>query len=418
MEEVKKPKLGLASQIFIGMILGVAIGYFFPNLGKDLKPLGDIFIRMIKMIVVPLVFGSLVMGIAGSGDFKTLGRLALKAFIWFTCATALALIIGMVIANVAQPGTGVERFAEDMNAVQSGPETKKIDMVDFVVKIIPTNAVDAAARGDMLQIVAFSVFFGVSAAAVGAKGKPVVELSKSIAEIMFKFTDYVMKAAPYGVCAMMAYTIGRYGLGILLPLGKLVFSLYFALIVFLALVFLIASMIFRVNFFSLFRAIKEPLIISFSTAASEAALPLAMERLEKFGIPKHIVTFVLPTGYTFNLDGSTLYSSLAVVFIAQVYNIPFPIETQILMLATLLLATKGIAAVPGASLIVIAGTASAFGLPAEGIALVLGVDRFMDMARTTCNVTGNCLAAAIVARWEGALPDSVLLEAKTKNYNE
>lgn len=417
MKEVKKPKLGLATWIFIGMLIGVAFGYFFPNAGTQMKPLGDMFIRMIKMIVVPLIFSSLIMGIAGSGNFKTLGRLALKAMIWFTCATALALLIGMVVANVFQPGTGIERLAADSNEASGQAATKSIDMVDFVVKIIPTNAVDAAARADMLQIVAFSVFFGVSAAAAGEKGKPVVDFAKSVAEIMFKFTDFVMRAAPIGVFAMMAYTIGKFGLGILIPLGKLVGSLYFALIVFLVIIFAVASALFRINLYTLLRAIKEPMIISFSTAASEAALPIAMERLEKFGIPKHIVTFVLPTGYSFNLDGSSLYSSLAVVFIAQVYNIPFPLETQFLMLVTLLLATKGIAAVPGASLIVIAGTASAFGLPAEGIALVLGVDRFMDMARTTCNVVGNCLAAAIVARWEGELPDEVIEAAKHIDFD-
>lgn len=274
------------------------------------------------------------------------------------------------------------------------------------------------ARQDMLQIIVFSCFFGISAAAIGEKGRPVTTLAVSVAEIMFQFTHYVMKVAPIGIFGSIAYTVGTYGLGMLLPLGKLIFSLYFALIFFLVLVIIIASLTVRVNFFHLIRALKEPLVLAFSTAASEAALPIAMNKLEKFGVPKHITTFVLPLGYTFNLDGSTLYSALAVVFISQMYGLPFPIETQILMLITLMLSTKGIAAVPGASLIVIAGTAAAFGLPVEGIAIILGVDRILDMARTACNVTGNCIAAVVVARWEKELPDEVLQGAYKQSYND
>ena len=227
-----------------------------------------------------------------------------------------------------------------------------------------------------------------------------------------------MKLAPIGVFALIAYTVGKFGLGMLIPLAKLIFSLYFALVAFVLIVLMSASAVIRVNFFQLLRAIKEPILIAFSTASSEAALPLAMEKLEKFGVPKHIITFVLPTGYTFNLDGSTLYSALAVVFIAQVYNIDFPLSKQILMVITLMLSTKGIAAVPGASLIVIAGTAAAFGLPVEGIAIILGVDRVLDMARTACNLIGNCVAAVVVARWENELPDEVLKLAYTKNYDD
>ncbi|MDF2633968.1 MAG: sodium:dicarboxylate symporter, partial [Pelosinus sp.] len=255
-------------------------------------------------------------------------------------------------------------------------------------------------------------------AAMGEKGKPVVTLAISVAEIMFQFTNYVMKLAPIGVFALIAFTVGKFGLGMLIPLAKLIGSLYFALIFFLFLLMLFTSLILRVNFYHVLRALKEPMLIAFSTASSEAALPIAMEKLEEFGIPKHIVTFVLPTGYTFNLDGSTLYSALAVIFIAQVYNIPFPLETQLIMLVTLMMSTKGIAAVPGASLIVIAGTAAAFGLPVEGIGIIMGVDRILDMARTVCNLTGNCVAAVVVARWENELPDDVLKLAYAKNYDE
>lgn len=414
-EQKKGGGLGLASQIFIGLILGVLFGYLFPQYGQALKPIGDIFIRMIKMIVVPLIFSSLIMGIAGTGDFKKLGRLGAKSILWFEVATTIALFVGLAVVNIFQPGVGVAITAGDTSAVATAA-TKSVDMMQMLMNIVPTNVVDAAARGDMLQIILFSCFFGVAAAAAGPVGKPVVDLSISIAEIMFKFTWYVMKLAPIGVFGSIAYTVGKFGLVMLIPLAKLIGSLYFALIAFILIVAVFASLVTRVNFFHLLRAIKEPVLIAFSTAASEAALPVAMKRLEEFGVPKHIVTFVLPTGYTFNLDGSTLYSALAVVFISQVYGIHFPIQTQLLMVLTLMLSTKGIAAVPGASLIVIAGTAAAFGLPVEGVAIILGVDRILDMARTACNVIGNCIAAVIVARWEKELPDSVLQAAYAKKY--
>lgn len=417
--ETVKPKkgIGLTTQIFIGLILGVIFGYAFPKYAVELKPVGDMFIRMIKMIVVPLVFSSLVMGIAGTGDFKKLGRLGVKAILWFEIATTLALIVGLVVVNVFQPGVGVNVVGADASAAAAASK-KTIDMTQMLVNIVPTNIVDAMGRGDMLQIILFSTFFGVAAAAMGAKGKPVVDMCISVAEIMFKFTWYVMKLAPIGVFALIAFTVGKFGLGMLIPLAKLIGSLYFALIAFVLLVLFGASMVIRVNFFHLLRALKEPILIAFSTASSEAALPIAMEKLEKFGVPKHIITFVLPTGYTFNLDGSTLYSALAVVFIAQVYGVPFDLSQQILMVLTLMLSTKGIAAVPGASLIVIAGTAAAFGLPVEGIGIILGVDRILDMARTACNLIGNCVAAVVVARWEKELPDEVLQVAYAQSYED
>jgi proton glutamate symport protein len=416
-EKTEKKGIGLSAQIFIALILGVVFGYIFPVYGQALKPIGDAFIRMIKMIVVPLIFSSLIMGIAGTGDFKKLGRLGAKAILWFEIATTLALFVGLVVANVFQPGAGVAMaVGADVGSAATAAK-KTIDMTQMMVNIVPTNVVDAMGRGDMLQIIFFSCFFGVAAAAMGEKGKPVVTLAISVAEIMFQFTNYVMKLAPIGVFALISFTVGKFGLGMLIPLAKLIGSLYFALIFFLFLLMLFTSLILRVNFYHVLRALKEPMLIAFSTASSEAALPIAMEKLEEFGIPKHIVTFVLPTGYTFNLDGSTLYSALAVIFIAQVYNIPFPIETQLVMLLTLMMSTKGIAAVPGASLIVIAGTAAAFGLPVEGIGIIMGVDRILDMARTVCNLTGNCVAAVVVARWEKELPDEVLQAAYARDYN-
>lgn len=411
---MKVKSISLTSQIFLGLALGIIFGYLFPAYGEALKPAGDIFIRMIKMIVVPLVFSSLIMGIAGTGDFKKLGRLGAKAIIWFEVATTMALVIGLAVVNILKPGVGVAITSMDSGSAVAAAK-KTIDMAQMIVNIVPTNIVDAAGRGDMLQIVLFSTFFGIAAAAMGAKGEPVIRLATSVAEIMFKFTHYVMKLAPIGVFALIAFTVGKFGLGMLIPLAKLIVALYLALILFVLVVLCGASLIVRVNFFHLLRALKEPIMIAFSTASSEAALPLAMEKLEKFGLPKHIVTFVLPTGYTFNLDGSTLYSALAVVFIAQVYGVPFDISHQLLMLVTLMLSTKGIAAVPGASLIVIAGTAAAFGLPVEGVAIILGVDRVLDMARTTCNLIGNCVAAVVVARWEDELPDGLLQEAYARN---
>ena len=416
--EKNKKGIGLTTQIFIALVLGVVFGYVFPTYGQALKPVGDAFIRMIKMIVVPLIFSSLIMGIAGTGDFKKLGRLGAKAIIWFELATTLALFVGLLVANTFQPGVGVALATGADVSTAAAAAKKTISMVDMLVNIVPTNVVDAMGRGDMLQIILFSTFFGVAAAHLGAKGKPVVDLAISVAEIMFKFTWYVMKLAPLGVFALISFTVGKFGLGMLIPLAKLIGSLYFALVLFIILLLACASLIIRMNFFQLLRAIKEPILIAFSTASSEAALPIAMEKLEKFGVPKHIVTFVLPTGYTFNLDGSTLYSALAVIFIAQVYNIDFPLSTQLVMLVTLMMSTKGIAAVPGASLIVIAGTAAAFGLPVEGIGIILGVDRILDMARTACNLIGNCVAAVVVARWENELPDEVLQVAYAKNYDE
>ena len=413
----QKKNVGLTTQIFIALILGVLFGYFFPELGQSLKPVGDVFIRMIKMIVVPLIFSALVMGIAGTGDFKQVGRLGVKTLIWFEVATTLALGVGLVVVNVLQPGAGVSVGTLDAGAVNAAAG-KSVDMVQMLINIVPTNIVESMSHGSMLQIVFFSTFFGVAAAAAGPAGEPVIKLAGSVMEIMFKFTMYVMKLAPIGIFGTIAFTVGKFGLGMLIPLAKLIFSLYFALIIFIALVLIGASLIVRVNFFHLMRAVKEPILLAFSTASSETALPMLIENLQKFGVPKHIVTFVLPTGYSFNLDGGTLYSSLAIVFVAQVYNIPLDLGHQVLILLTLMLATKGMAAVPGAVIITIAGTAASFGLPVEGIALILGIDRILDMGRTATNVIGNTVDTVVVARWEKVLPEEVLEEAYKKNYDD
>lgn len=412
-----KKGIGLSTQIMIALILGVVFGYLLPQYGLAVKAVGDIFVRMIKMIVVPLIFSSLIMGIAGTGDFKQLGRLGFKTILWFEVATTIALVVGLAVVNIVQPGAGVSVPVSDVSAV-SGLAEKSVDMGKMLVEIVPTNIVESAAKGNMLQIIFFSCIFGVSAAAMGKAGQPVLDLAVSIANIMFKVTEYVMKLAPIGVFALIAYTVAKFGLGVLIPMAKLIFSLYFALFLFSLLLLAFASVVMRINMFHLLRAIKEPLLIAFTTAASEAALPVAMEKLEKFGVPKHIVTFVLPTGYTFNLDGSTLYSALTVIFIAQMYNINLELHTQILIMLTLMLSSKGIAAVPGAGFIVVAATVAAFGLPIEGVAIILGIDRILDMGRTACNVFGNCVAAVVVARWEKVLPDEVLEAGYAKNYDE
>lgn len=394
-------KIGLSGWIGIGLLAGVIVGAIAPDFAKQLKPLGDVFIRMIKMIVVPLIFSSLIMGIAGTGDFKKLGRLGGKAILWFEIATTLALFIALFAVNITEPGVGVNLAATSgATDIVNKAASKQMDHVQMLVNIIPTNIIDAMARGDMLQIIFFSCLFAIAAASMGKEGKQIVDLSKSITHIMFQVTHYVMYISPIGIFGAIAYTVGAFGLEMLIPLLKLVLTLYAALIVFLALILGIASAFTKVNLFKLFLALKEPTILAFTTAASEAALPIAMEKLKKVGIPNHIVSFVLPLGYTFNLDGSTLYSALTVVFIAQVYGVPFPLEQQILMMITLMLSTKGIAGVPGGSLIVVAATSAAFGLPVEGLALILGVDRVLDMGRTVCNLLGNCIAAALVGRWE------------------
>jgi proton glutamate symport protein len=412
-----KKGLGLGSQIMLGMILGFIVGYIIPDIAVSFKIIGDIFIRMIKMIVVPLIFSSLIMGIAGTGDFKKLGRLGLKALIWFEVATTIALVIGLTVANVLRPGSGVVLTGSiDASSAQQ-MAAKSVDLMSTIINIVPTNIIDGMSRGDMLQIVFFSTFFGIALAAIGKKGEPAINLANSVAEAMFKFTAYVMKVAPYGVFAMCAFAVGKFGVAMLLPLGKLIFGLYFALLIFLILLFAAVSIIFKVNIYHLLRVIKEPAVLAFTTTTSEAALPVAMKNLEEFGVPKHIVTFILPTGYTFNLDGGTLYSALSLLFIAQLYGIDYSLAQQIMIMITLMLATKGIACVPSGSFIIVAGTAAALGLPMEGVALLMGVDRILDMARTGCNLIGNCVASVAIARWEHQLPEETLQLGYQKSYN-
>jgi len=412
-----KKKLGLSTQILLGLVLGALFGYFMPEVGTKLKPIGDGFVRMIKMIVVPLIFSTLIMGIAGTGDFKKLGRLGGKAIIWFEIATSAALAIGLIVVNVVQPGVGVDiPVSADASAQAAKTASKSIDMVQYVLNIIPTNIIDACARNDMLQIIFFACFFGVGVAHIGKDSEIIVNFCRSVAEVMFKVTGYVMRLAPIGIFAMISYTVGSFGIAMLIPLAKLILSVFGAVLIFLFILMGAATIITGLNFFHVLKACKDAVLIAFSTASSEASLPIAMQHLEQLGVPKNIVTFVMPTGYSFNLDGSTLYCSACVIFIAQIYGIPLTLGEQLLIMATLMLSSKGIAGVPGAGFIVVAATATAFGLPADGVAMILGIDRILDMIRTSCNVLGNCVATVLVAYWEKDLTKETFNKAYNENF--
>lgn len=407
----------LTIQILFGLVVGIALGWLEPRWGMAIKPIADIFLRMIKMIIAPLIFSTLVIGIAGAGDFKKVGRIGLKAIIYFEIATTIALLIGLLTVNIFKPGEYIPKPAVGVVQPAPGPsaETKPLPVTsplsgrDFIIHIFPTSVIDAMARGDILQVVVFSVFFGLALAAVRDKGKPVVSFLSAVADTMFRFTDLVMRFAPLGVMAAIAATVGAKGLGVLKGYASLVVCYYGALVFFVFVVLFLICWIIRVPFWRLFKAIREPFAIAFTTASSEAALPTAMESMERFGCPREIVGFVIPTGYSFNMDGATLYLSLCSIFIAQVFGISLDIKTQIAMMLTLMLTSKGVAGVPRGSLVVLAGSVAAFNLPMEGIALLLGIDQILDMGRTAVNVTGNCVASAVVARWEGVLDDHKML---------
>lgn len=395
-------RIGLTGWIFIGMGAGILIGWLAPEFGASLKPLSTLFLRMIKMIVVPILFGTLVVGIAGHGDdMKRIGRLAAKAMIYFTVMTSIALVIGLVAGNLAQPGIGVVLPPPDPGAAL--PQAAPTTLGGFLEHLVPVSFFEAASKNSVLQVVFFSVMFaiGLSQVPAGKAKETVLNFAEGLAETVFKMVNVIMKYAPIGIGAAMAVTVSHSGIGVIANLAKLVGTLYLALIVF-ALVALIPSMlIFRVPIRKFFATVKEPAIIAFTTTSSDAALPLAMQKMTEFGVPRRIVAFVMPTGYSFNLDGSTLYLGVASLFVAQAAGVHLSLGQQLLMMLTLLITSKGIAAVPRASLVVLAGTLSSFGLPLEGIAVILGVDELMDMARTMVNLVGNCLATAVVARWEG-----------------
>ncbi|MBV9744766.1 MAG: cation:dicarboxylase symporter family transporter [Acidobacteriia bacterium] len=393
----------LTAWIFLGMAVGVALGIWAPSFAQRLSPLSNVFLRLIRSIIAPLLFGTLVSGMAGAGDLKRMGRIGLKALIYFEVVTTLALFVGLGVVNLLRPGEGVPiRPPGGAAAATVLPQTQT-SFSSILDNVFPASIVDAMARNDVLQVVVFSFLFGAACAAIGGKAAPVVSFAAALAEVMFRYTRYVMYLAPLGVGAAIAVTVGSKGAAVLFGLGKLIAAMYLALALFVIGVLGAVIVLFRIPFSSFFRAVREPFAIAFSTASSEAALPVALENMERFGVPKHIVGFVLPTGYSFNLDGTTLYLSLASLFIAQAAGIRLTIGEQFFMLLTLMLTSKGVAGVPRAALVILAGTVATFRLPVEGVSILLGVDALLDMARTSVNVLGNCLASAVVARWEGYL---------------
>ncbi|HZR26311.1 MAG TPA: cation:dicarboxylase symporter family transporter [Vicinamibacterales bacterium] len=399
-------RIPLTTQIFVGLVIGIVIGWAFPSFGVQIKPLADVFLRMIKMLIAPLLFATLVVGIAGTGDVKSMGRIGLKAMVYFEVATTIALFLGLFLVNTFKPGAGVSIAMDaDTKAVAAMAQNQQ-HAWDIVLHLFPTSVVDAMARGDILQLVVFSTFFGIALAAIGHKGKPVLDVLDSLAHVMFKFTGYVMAFAPIGVFAAIAATVGGKGLGILYTLGKLVALMYIGLAILIAIVVVATAWLIRVPVLAFAKAAREPFLIAFTTASSEAALPSSLEVMEEFGVPKNIVGFVLPTGYSFNLTGTTMYLSLTSIFVAQLAGVPMTLRDQLVMMLTLMLTSKGVAGVPRAALVVLTATLTQFGLPLEGAAILLGIDQIMDMGRTAMNVVGNCIATVVVARWEGVLDDS------------
>jgi proton glutamate symport protein len=394
-------RISLTKWILIFMVIGALIGWLNPDLGTSLKPLSTVFLRMIKSIVVPIIFGSLVIGIAGHGDdMKRVGRLALKSIIYFEVVTTIALIVGLAAVNLTRPGVGIRLTASAEQGQQLAQKTTSFS--GFLEHIVPQSFFEAAASNEVLQIVFFSILFAVALSQVRGRPKEaMLGFCEGLAETMFKFTGIVMKYAPIGIGAAIAVTVGHSGIGVLVNLGKLVLTLYGALIVFILVALVPAALLTRVPLRAFFRMVKEPALIAFASTSSEAALPKAMENMERLGVSRRIVAFVLPTGYSFNLDGSTLYLAVASIFVAQAAGVDLTWGQQLIMVLTLMITSKGVAGVPRASLVILSGTLLHFGLPLEGVAVILGVDELMDMGRTTVNVVGNCLAAVIMGRWEG-----------------
>ena len=400
----------LALQIAIGLVLGVAAGLIFK--GNDhfeaiVKPVGDVFIRLVKMIVLPIVFATLVVGVAGMGDVKRVGRLGVKTLIYFEIVTMIAILFGLLVANVARPGTGLAAASLPKGDIASYVATAQTghSFVDLLVSIVPSNIVDALAHGDMLAVIFFAVFFGLGVAALGERGAPVTAFFRAVAGTMFWVTNQIMLLAPLGVFALIGLTAARFGVASLAPLGKLVIVVYLAMALFVAIVLGGIARLAGIRLFALLRVIREELLLAYSTASSESVLARIIEKMEGIGCPEYVTGIVVPTGYTFNLDGSTLYQSIAALFVAQLYGIDLSFGQQFLIVATLAITSKGIAGVPGASLVVLLATLGSVGLPVEGLAFVAGVDRILDMARTAVNVCGNSLAAIVMTRSEGIAID-------------
>jgi proton glutamate symport protein len=387
-------KLSLTTWILLGMLFGVLLGHFLPEAGKAMAPISAVFLRLIKSIIAPLLFGTLVYGIAGHGSMKDMGRIGLRSFIYFEVVTTIALFIGLAFANGFQPGVGQKILAGN------APTGATISLASVLEHTFPASIIDAMAKGEVLQVVVFTFLFGAACASIGDKARPVVNFCEALGEVMFTYTRYVMYLAPLGVMAAMATMIGSKGISTLFSLLQLVAVTWAAQLTFV--VFILGGIMwwFRIPLRPFLQAVREPALIAFTTTSSEAALPRALENMQRMGVPRHIVSFVIPTGYSMNLDGSTLYLSVASLFIAQAAGIQMSWQQQLLMMLTFMLTSKGVAGVPRAAIVVVSGVLPAFGLPMEGVPLLMSVDALLDMARTTVNVLGNCLAAAAIAKWE------------------
>jgi len=405
----KKFKFTLAYQILAGLILGIAVGAIFygnPAVETYLQPIGTMFINMIKMIVVPIIISTLILGVAGTGDLKQLGKLGGKTLLYFEIVTTIAIIVGLLSANIFRPGDGldisslskgnIDQYLETTEEVQN----QSHGVLDILVDVIPSNIIQSMAEGDMLPIIFFSVLFGLGIAAIGEKGKPVLAFFEGVADAMFWVTNLIMKFAPFGVFALIGVTVSKFGLESLLPLGKLMILVYATMLFFIVVVLGGIAKLVGINIFHLVKILKDELLLAYSTSSSETVLPKVMQKMEKFGCPKDIVSFVIPTGYSFNLDGSTLYQALAALFIAQMYGIDLSITEQITLVLVLMVTSKGIAGVPGVSFVVLLATLGTVGIPLEGLAFIAGIDRLLDMARTVVNVVGNSLAAVVMSKWE------------------
>ncbi|WP_066295693.1 cation:dicarboxylate symporter family transporter [Bacillus sp. FJAT-29937] len=404
----KKFKFSLAYQILVGLTLGIIVGAIFygnPNVATYLQPIGDIFIRLIKMIVVPIVISTLILGVAGTGDMKKLGRLGGKTILYFEIVTTIAIIVGLLAANIVKPGVGLDisKLAKGdiQQYVNTTEEVQSHSFADTFVNIVPSNIIQSLANGDMLAIIFFAVMFGLGIAAIGERGKPVLAFFQGTADAMFWVTNQIMKFAPFGVFALIGVTVSKFGVNSLIPLGKLLILVYVTMALFVVVVLGGIAKICGISVFNLMKILKDELILAYSTSSSETVLPKVMEKMEKYGCPKDVVSFVIPTGYSFNLDGSTLYQALAAIFIAQMYGIDLSITQQITLMLVLMVTSKGIAGVPGVSFVVLLATLGSVGIPLEGLAFIAGIDRILDMARTVVNVIGNSLAAVVMSKWEG-----------------
>ncbi len=405
---MKRLKFGLATQIFLGLILGVAAGAIWfgnPAVATYLQPVGDLFLRLIKMIVIPIVVSSLIVGVAGAGSGKKVGRLGFRTILYFEIITTFAIVLGLLLGNIIQPGHGVNFSGAEKQDISQYVETEKAastkSVADTFLHIVPTNFFQSLAEGDLLAIICFTVLFALGVSAIGEKGKPVLSFFEATSQAMFHVVNIVMKFAPFGVFALIGVTVSKFGFSSLLSLGKLVLLVYLALAFFLIVIFGIVGKLCGINIFKFLAYMKDELLLAYSTSSSETVLPRVMEKMEKIGCPKGIVSFVIPIGYTFNLDGSVLYQAIAALFLAQVYGIDLSIGQQLTLILVLMVTSKGMAAVPGTSFVVLLATLGTIGVPAEGLAFIAGVDRIMDMARTVVNLTGNALAAVVMSKWEG-----------------